>query len=113
MGKLPTLLILRARAEAAGIDISDLGRAKKKIMARLAAARSAPPPAADPPKRKRTKTAPALSPVTVVQMPEPVLLSEGLSVQSLADVPPPKVDLQALSDDEPVDIAGFLRTLDD
>jgi hypothetical protein len=34
-GKLPSLDALRARATAEGVDISDLGRQKRKILARL------------------------------------------------------------------------------
>ena len=48
---LPSLDILRQRAAEAGVDISDLGRQKRQIMARLAV----PPevPSVDPPGRLR------------------------------------------------------------
>lgn len=61
---LPSLTALRKKAEDAGIDISDLGRAKRKIIARL---EEGPKPK---PKKKMRKTAPAVSPVRLVSVPD-------------------------------------------
>jgi hypothetical protein len=78
---LPSLEALREEAAAKGIDIEDLGRAKKKIMARLAG--GAPTPA---PKPKRIKRAPALTPATIVQLPQPV--PEDPSFNASVEHPP-------------------------
>ena len=64
---LPSLKELREQAEALGLDVSDCGRAKKKILDRIEAAKVAKPK----PRQKMTKTAPALSPVRIVTPPEP------------------------------------------
>ena len=64
---LPSLEALREEAETRGIDISDLGRSKRKILERIRAGRPAPPakPKApeppEPPRPKMVKTAPALA----------------------------------------------------
>lgn len=77
---LPTILALRAEAEELGIDHSPFGKNKTRLLATIEKARqggtkaSPPPVVASPPpvvpepaKPKMMRTAPALSPVRVVQ----------------------------------------------
>lgn len=79
VSELPSLEDLRERAQQAGIDISDLGRAKRKILARL----DEPKPEVAP-KPKMRKVAPALSTVRIVSPPVP-------------KAPPPQGSMAALA----------------
>ena len=65
--KLPSISELRAEAEHLGLDVSGLGKAKRKILARIKAHKAGAPPDL-PPKPKMIKTAPALSPPRVLTL---------------------------------------------
>jgi len=89
--KLPTLDELRKQAEEAGVDISDLGRAKRLIMARIAEGPAAPP------KPKMTKTAPAIGPVRLVSPPPPPPPKEEEEEPEPASKPKKKKSLAAMA----------------
>jgi hypothetical protein len=94
---LPSMDKLREQAATLNVDISDLGRAKKKIMERLMEAVRIPKP-------KMMKTAPALS-VTPVTPPKPKIVHK-----------PPADSLAAIANQgssEVQDMDEWLASLDD
>jgi hypothetical protein len=101
---LPSMDKLREQAATLNVDISDLGRAKKKIMERLMEARKAKLLAVRIPKPKMMKTAPALS-VTPVTPPKPKIVPK-----------PPADSLAAIASQgssEVQDMDEWLASLDD
>lgn len=103
--RLPSLPEYRQMAEDRGIDISDLGRQKKLIQERLDAFDTDKTPTTDPelepaptpqPRKKRVKTAPAVTPPTVVDT-EP----QGDKAKLLDDGGAPGVGDLHLFEEEP------------
>jgi hypothetical protein len=83
VSSLPSLDELRKRAEKDGIDISDLGRAKKKILKRLEGETPKLKSKSKTPKtpKKMTKTAPAVGPVRLVSLPDPEPKKEAVAIR--------------------------------
>jgi hypothetical protein len=110
---LPTLDELRKRAAKLGIDISDLGRAKKKILARLEAGKAkspAPASASQKSKPKMRKTAPAVGTVTVLN-PKPKPAAPAPKPQ---DIKPGSLAAIAAQGEALVDdLDSFMASLDD
>jgi len=69
--KLPSLTELREKAAEMGLDISGCGRSKKKILIRITDAEGQEPYSQPPPQKKRTKTALAIGPTTIVNLEPP------------------------------------------
>ena len=79
-----SLTTLRVRAEALGIDVSGMGRSKRKIKEAIAAAGT---PAAVPAKPKRVKTAPSVTPPTVFSPPPPKPPPPGVTPPAVFPAP--------------------------
>ncbi len=118
--KLQTLDLLRAVGVRLGVDISDLGRKKKLIIARLVengwkpngSVAKAPVAPKAPPHKKRTKRAPAITKAKVGL--GPFKLDQDLAdiFESPKSVPSkPRIDMEAIvAGAVPLDLKEFLKS---
>jgi len=109
MSNLPSIKELRAEAERLGVDISGLGRSKRKIFAALQDAKASKPPTKRKAKKKRMKTGDAITPPRVVD-PSELPFDESSDLPAdLLDDPPQQPDMQAaMNESDGLDLDAIL-----